>query len=581
MKLYKITLSFLFLLVFFSACRKDDLVIDEQPIPNPTVKFEINTTGEVYDLQGEPIKNAIVTLGDNITQTDDNGFFDVTGLANESKAVVSVEKEGYYSGHPVFYPEEGTGQHVKVQLMERLVSGTVTTSDRVVNVDQHQVDFTNATFKDVSGNPYTGNVTVFATYLDPTDDNLQQYMPGDLVGVNTDNEEQLLKSYGMLNVELEDDMGNPINIDGEAEMTMEVPIELIGQAPTTIPLWYFDEPSGNWIEEGEATLVGNQYVGTVTHFTLWNCDAPFDLVNIYGTVNTSLDPSAFHIRVTRPNGDDNTTPLNEGGRFQGKVPANEVLTLEVIDFCGNALVSESIGPLSVETNVGTFDLSGISTTTITVSGTAIDCDLNPITNGYAMVSTGNGYTEFLNLDNDGAFSGTLVWCAGTDIHVTAFDTDEFKKSETATFAFNSNITSNNMVTCEDNVAGIFISGPDINKFIPATNNFESIDPSLQAFQFVCLDDQGNGNKLLYTITVLDWTGNPSNPSIAHSYDLSAIGDPDVTTWDSTDPIVNAFSITSGELIDFEYENITITITDPQNNFIEYPNHNLRIVGFVD
>ena len=456
MKLFKITLSFLFLLIFFSACRKDELVIDEQPNNNPTVKFEINTTGGVFDLQGEAIANATVRVGDQLTQTDENGFFDITGLVNENKAVLSIEKEGYFSGHPVFYPEEGTGQHITVQLMERLVSGTVTSTNRVINVDQHQVDFSNTTFKDASGNPYNGDVTVFATYLDPTDENLQQYMPGDLIGINTSNEEQLLKSYGMLNVELEDDMGAPINIYGEAEMTMEVPNELLGQAPTTIPLWYFDEPSGNWIEEGEATLTGNQYVGTVTHFTLWNCDAPFDVVNIYGTVETNIDFSSLSINIIRPNGDSKTTSLNEGGRFQGKAPANEVLTLEIIDFCGNVLLSESIGPLSVETNVGTFDLSGISMTTVSISGNAIDCNLNPITNGYVMVSSGNGYIEFIDLESDGTFSGTLAWCPNTEIYITAFDTDALKKSETAIFDYNNTVTFDNIVTCEDIVMGCLL-----------------------------------------------------------------------------------------------------------------------------
>ena len=41
-----------------------------------------------------------------------------------------------------------------------------------------------------------------------------------------------------------------------------------------MPLWYFDEQKGMWVEEGVATKQGNQYVGTVNHFTDWNCDIP-------------------------------------------------------------------------------------------------------------------------------------------------------------------------------------------------------------------------------------------------------------------------------------------------------------------
>ena len=36
----------------------------------------------------------------------------------------------------------------------------------------------------------------------------------------------------------------------------------------------FDEDKGYWIEDGTAILQGDKYVGTVTHFSFWNCDIP-------------------------------------------------------------------------------------------------------------------------------------------------------------------------------------------------------------------------------------------------------------------------------------------------------------------
>jgi len=586
MKLFKITLSFLFLLVFFSACRKDDLVVDEQPIPPaPVVKFEINTTGEVYDLQGEAIDNAIITFGDATTVTDQNGYFNITGLVNSDKAVVSVEKTGYFSGHPVFYPKEGTAQHVEVTLMNRIARGTVSSLNKVVSFNQHQVDFTNASFKDASGNPYSGDVTVFATYLDPTDEDLQRYMPGDLTAIDANNEAQLLESFGMLNVELEDNMGNTLNIDGEAELTMEIPSEILGSAPSTIPLWYFDEALGTWKEDGEATLVGTQYVGTVTHFTLWNCDIPRDYVFIDGTVNGNLRPASFLVRITRPNGDFRTTSLNENMQFSGAVPAGEILTLEVLDQCGNVLLTQTIGPLSSDTSVGTLDVTAAPMTTITISGNAIDCDLAPVTNGYAIVSDGYDNNYFLELDNNGNFSGILSWCQGNAVNVIAFDSDETRRSETATFDFNNTIEANNIVTCEDNVAGIFISGPVVNKFIPATSNFEgsNLGQPTQVFTMSCVDSQGNGNSVIYNTTILSWTNDPTNPQLASTYETTIIGSPEVYTWTTTSliPILEFYDPTSGGLIDVEHGNVTITITDAQQNIINHPGHNLRIVGPVD
>lgn len=53
----------------------------------------------------------------------------------------------------------------------------------------------------------------------------------------------------------------------KVKMSNKVPNELLDKAPSTIPLWYFDESLGYWIEKGEAHLVNDSYVGEVGHFS--------------------------------------------------------------------------------------------------------------------------------------------------------------------------------------------------------------------------------------------------------------------------------------------------------------------------
>src|ERR1700742_2255235 len=106
-------------------------------------------------------------------------------------------------------------------------------------------------------------------------------MPGDLRGIGSDGNETALQSFGMMDVEMVDDAGNKLQIASgqQASLTFSIPDTLLSLAPATIPLWYFNDSSGRWIQQGSAVKQGNTYVGQVGHFTYWNCDAPMGTVN--------------------------------------------------------------------------------------------------------------------------------------------------------------------------------------------------------------------------------------------------------------------------------------------------------------
>jgi len=102
-------------------------------------------------------------------------------------------------------------------------------------------------------------------------------MPGDLRGITTGGKEVALKTYGMMNVELQDDAGNKLQVASgqQATITVAVPSALQGTAPATIPLWYFNDSTGRWIQQGAGALQGSSYIGNVSHFTWWNYDVSY------------------------------------------------------------------------------------------------------------------------------------------------------------------------------------------------------------------------------------------------------------------------------------------------------------------
>ena len=124
------------------------------------------------------------------------------------------------------------------------------------------------------GSPYSGAVHVKMNSIDPASLDLFEQMPGNLSGFGLEGELAAMASYGMLMVELESENGTLLQMaEGkEAELQFAVPDKLLADAPSQIPLWYFDEEEGYWYEEGSAVLQFDKYIGKVSHFSTWNCD---------------------------------------------------------------------------------------------------------------------------------------------------------------------------------------------------------------------------------------------------------------------------------------------------------------------
>jgi len=80
---------------------------------------------------------------------------------------------------------------------------------------------------------------------------------------------------------------------------------------------------------------------------------------------------------------------NESGQICGVVPANQTLTLTAYDDCGNTLLTDTVGPLTADTSSTSQIVTIPSSPALqTVTGTFLDCNNNPITDGYVELSYG-------------------------------------------------------------------------------------------------------------------------------------------------------------------------------------------------
>ncbi|CAA6821182.1 MAG: Unknown protein [uncultured Sulfurovum sp.] len=202
-----------------------------------------------------------------------------------------------------------------------------------------------------NGDVPTGEITANLT---PIDSALSlSLMPGDMIVSGGDP----IASFGAVTIEFTDASGNALNLDAGESATIRIPVVTRGAVPTaTIPLFYYDEVAGFWVEEGTATLSadGTYYEGTVTHFTTWNADYLYDFVTISGCVqdmNLTTMIGNARVDLTGKNYIGSTTARTDSnGNFQITAMQNATSLITAI---ANGKVSNTI---SVETGVSNITL---------------------------------------------------------------------------------------------------------------------------------------------------------------------------------------------------------------------------------
>ena len=418
---------FFLALTLFNSCKKgpDD---DIPNVPDQTPDFVTKVTasvvsGFVVDQNNDPVVGATVKAGSTSTLTDKYGYFEFRNVSViKDAAVVTVEYAGYFKGIKTFIAAENKGAFFRIKLLPKQVDGTVSASSGGIVALTNGLSITfpaNGIKVATSGAAYSGTVNVAVHWIDPTSPELNMIMPGDLRGINSNGFMKLLTTYGMAAVELSGAGGELLQMaDGKnAGISFPIPASLSATAPSTIPLWYFDEVKGLWKEEGTATKSGDKYVGNVAHFSFWNWDVPGNYVQFSCTLQNLGLPLAFTwVRIRVPNSYNIGYGYTDAtGYVSGLVPANSQLVLEVLSLEPSCLdfpiYSQNFTTTNVNYAAGILNVplnSGIAS----VSGRVIDCNNLPVSNGYIMTNVYNQYT-FYNLASNGTYSFSVSMCTST------------------------------------------------------------------------------------------------------------------------------------------------------------------------
>jgi hypothetical protein len=423
--------------------------------------------GQVIDIYNNPLQGVTIKIGTSTSQTDVNGVFIINDASVYQKfAYITAKKPGYIDGSRSMVPTMGTN-NVKIMLVPNSPLATIQSGEtsEVSLTSGTKVKFDGA-FEDEEGNPYTGSVQVSMFHLTPSDENISELMPGMLYAQSETNQEVLLETYGMINVELRGNSGQKINIkEGHtAEIALAIDASQMATAPNVIPLWHFDEEKGYWKQDGIATKVGNKYVGEVSHFSWWNCDAPFPLVNLTVTV---VDGNGNPISNTGVGliANGNTYPVmgytNTDGQVSGLIPANVSMVLNVYGSyysCSENTIyyTSSIGPFSTNTTLPTVVINNSANVlSSNVVGTLLKCNNTNVTNGYVALKRNGSYS--VAPVTNGTFSFNELYCpTNTAFTLKGFDVENLQQTDSISYNFTSPITTiGNLQAC--NAIDEFIS----------------------------------------------------------------------------------------------------------------------------
>ncbi|MBK9105555.1 MAG: carboxypeptidase regulatory-like domain-containing protein [Saprospiraceae bacterium] len=433
--------------LFYFGCSTDDSIV-------PTKEIKGSLFVMVKDPAGKPVQGATIDIGDQTVTTDEDGTYFFTQITLTGDDYLQVAKTGYFKGSRRFVTSGSPTQFLNITLLPQQEIGSFSsTQASIISIDaKSSLTFPDHAVTRADGSTYQGNVHVLANPIYGDDPLLSQKMPGTLTGLDQSGTKVALGSLGMIALELQADDGGLLQIASgkTVELRLAIPTKQINTAPSTIPLWYFDDAKGYWVEEGQAVLDGKAYVAHLPHFSFWNCDEMFTLVNWQARFIYSNGMPAQNVTICLTNprlNDQRCAQTDANGVISGGIPADEVLEISLEGLCGMEGYADQVGPFSDDVKMDDIVVEELNMATI--SGTALQCDGSPLKSGFVKVSTPKGFYVFPITDAAGHYEGSYVFCEGDVLTLRVYDTANGLLSLSHFISFDRNLDAGSIKACEE------------------------------------------------------------------------------------------------------------------------------------
>lgn len=278
-----------------------------------TITTFATVSGRVTDVAGRVIEGAQVAVYQTSvlltveTQTDAEGRFDVR-LGADAEYTLRLTRDGFADQSvPVGAPDDKGQIERNITMIQRGETITLQTDQGVTEEqgkDGALIKVNPADFVYDDGTSVAGEIQLNITPIDVSKKAYLDAFPGNFSGIEeVSGETTPIISFGTVEFEFSTQDGRAINLapDTDAEILIPIYVNTYPDGSTIkigdqIPLWFLDETTGIWLQEGHGKVVkadtptGLAMEATVTHFTWWNCDI-------------SVEPAYLVVTVEGPNGD--------------------------------------------------------------------------------------------------------------------------------------------------------------------------------------------------------------------------------------------------------------------------------------
>lgn len=281
MKRYIVIIATLFSILIFSGC-SDSAKTSQTP---QDLTNTATLTGTITNAAGAPILGARVSDGTNDTLTDDTGHYSLGVDADQNVSITADFLNYVQNAHSINISKDETANLDLTLVNVDNIIHFDASSGVIATVKGAKITLPSSAYVLADGTLYSGEVTAKIAYNRVTSVSGESAFPGTFIGLQEDGSSTGIRSYGFIDVTLQDANGNPLQLADGATAVLTYPMDPnIAETPATIPLWYYDVDKGIWIEEGQATYdaISQTYSGNVSHFTTWNLDAKFNGAQFQG-----------------------------------------------------------------------------------------------------------------------------------------------------------------------------------------------------------------------------------------------------------------------------------------------------------
>lgn len=346
---------------------------------------------EAYVFSGEegvPVEDtSAYSLLDSVL-TNEEGRVTVSGIGFQERLVIRAEAEGFSRRSDVARTSvENPSTSASVAMIA--VDAEVTfdgAQENTVTVENTPLSVTLPANAFVDSEGYAANdITARLTNIDASSD--PDIMPGEFEAFDPDQgATQQIETFGAINASFVNSSGTAMNLAEGVVATARIPVaERAINPPATIALIHFNELTGMWEVEGEATLQtdgstgARYYEGEVNHFSFWSAALPYNSVRINGCVfeeDNETPRRNVRIRAEGMNYIGRSSAYTDNdGRYSIPVRPNSRLLISVNDASGISTTFQvQVGTEDVTLSECSVAIQGAMRVTLTWGANPRDLD---------------------------------------------------------------------------------------------------------------------------------------------------------------------------------------------------------------